>query len=94
MNKEAVPLATRKWLSALLVNFDCSRRESHTRQIAVYRDGTWYVQQGPAGFVAFQWGIATDIPAPADYDRDGKTDAAVYRDGVWYLLQSTSGVSI
>ena len=33
---------------------------------------------------------ASDIPAPANYDGDGRTDAAVFRDGTWYLLQSTS----
>jgi hypothetical protein len=57
----------------------------------VYRDGTWYVQQSAQGFTAFQFGLATDIPAPADYDGDGKTDAAVFRDGIWYLRQSANG---
>jgi hypothetical protein len=33
------------------------------------------------GFTAFQFGIASDIPAPVDFDGDGRTDAAVYRDG-------------
>ena len=45
------------------------------------------------GFTAFQFGNASDIPAPADYDGDGRTDAAVFRNGVWYLRQSTNGFS-
>jgi (2Fe-2S) ferredoxin len=61
--------------------------------LAVYRDGIWYVQQNNQGFTAFQFGLATDIPTPADYDGDGRADAAVYRDGIWYLLQSTNGFS-
>jgi spore coat protein A, manganese oxidase len=62
-------------------------------RIAVYRDGTWYLLQSTDGFSAIQWGVATDIPAPADYDGDGKTDIAVFRDGIWYLLKSTGGFS-
>jgi hypothetical protein len=43
------------------------------------------------GFTAIQFGNASDIPTPADYDGDSKADLAVYREGVWYLLQSTNG---
>jgi (2Fe-2S) ferredoxin len=61
---------------------------------AVYRDGTWYLLQSAAGFTAVQFGVASDIPALADYDGGGRLDAAVYREGTWYLLQSTNGISI
>ncbi|MDQ3748192.1 MAG: hypothetical protein M3367_04120 [Acidobacteriota bacterium] len=54
---------------------------------------TRYLLRSQTGFTAFQFGFASDIPAPADYDGDGKADAAVYRDGIWYLRQSASGFS-
>jgi len=54
---------------------------------------TRYLLRSQTGFTAFQFGLASDIPAPADYDGDGKTDAAVYRNGVWYLRQSANGIS-
>ena len=58
--------------------------------LAVYRGGTWYLQQSTNGTAVAQFGLAGDALAPADYDGDGKTDLALYRDGTWYVLQSSN----
>jgi hypothetical protein len=61
--------------------------------IAVYRNGTWYIQRSQLGFIGIAFGESTDKPVPADYDGDGKTDIAVFRpsNGTWYLQRSQLG---
>ncbi|HZH33679.1 MAG TPA: FG-GAP-like repeat-containing protein [Pyrinomonadaceae bacterium] len=59
-----------------------------TTDIAVYRDGTWFVRDSFGGNgITVQFGAAGDIPLPADYDGDGLGEMAVYRpsNGTWYL---------
>lgn len=67
--------------------------------VAVYRDGTWYLNRSQAGFTGISFGTATDIPVPADFTGDGKADLAVFRPstGAWFIYNLannlTNGIS-
>jgi hypothetical protein len=61
----------------------------------VFRGGNWYSNLSPNnGFLGIQFGQPGDVPVPADYDGDGKTDHAVVRRtngyAYWYILQSST----
>ncbi|HVE58029.1 MAG TPA: VCBS repeat-containing protein, partial [Pyrinomonadaceae bacterium] len=61
--------------------------------LSVFRpsNGVWYASRSSdGGFKAQAFGLATDKPAPGDYDGDGLTDNAVFRDGVWYVSNSSN----
>jgi len=59
--------------------------------LAVYRNGTWYLLKTNDGYADFLFGLDTDIPVPADYDGDGRADISVCRTGSWYIVQSSNG---
>jgi len=44
-----------------------------------------------------QWGVQaqSDLPTPADFDGDGRTDPAIYRPGTghWFILRSEANYS-
>ena len=61
--------------------------------IAVFRNGNWFIMGSTDGWRAVQFGQAGDIPQPGDFDGDKIVDLAVFRpsNGIWYVLGSTDG---
>jgi len=80
---------------------------------ALYREGSrggdapqpsyWYfLDTQTGGTRAMQWGRSLDVPAPADYDGDGKTDLGIFRwwdfdygdTNEWWLNRPLSGALV
>ncbi len=64
--------------------------------IAVFRAGVWYIIESSTGNYRYEyWGTSGDIPAPNDFDNDGKADLTIARSEngqrVWYTRLSTTG---
>ncbi|MBV9791823.1 MAG: VCBS repeat-containing protein [Chloroflexi bacterium] len=65
--------------------------------VGIFRpsDATWWVAHSSENrSSAGQFGLPTDTPVPADYDRDGITDSAVFSSGRWRIASSLSGWSV
>lgn len=62
---------------------------------------TWWTQLNGGGVSVIEWGLGAgipggDVPTPADFDGDGKTDIAVWRSGpptqaAFFILNSSNG---
>jgi hypothetical protein len=71
--------------------------------LAVWRpeNGVWYIQQsGDDSVLLVRWGMTTihptgglpDVPVPADFDGDSRTDLGVWRPdtGEWWILRAST----
>jgi hypothetical protein len=71
-------------------NFD---GDYNSIELGVYRpsDGTWTSQNGPT---VVRWGLPADVPAPADYDGDGRLDPAIFRHSGDWIVNTSSTSSV
>lgn len=80
--------------SRLLAVEDANANAIPPADIAIWRPATgvwWVLGTTNSQFVTNGWGIAGDLPVPADFDGDGKTDFSIYRPntGQWWIQRSS-----
>jgi len=83
-NFESLPFGVPTDIPIRNFDYDGDRRADP----AVFRpaNGTWYIRGSIGGYTyGRQWGVSTDVLAPADYNGDGKSDLGVFRSGTWYI---------
>lgn len=69
-----------------------------TFDIAVFRAGVWHIIESSTGAYRYEyWGKSGDVPAPNDFDKDGKADLTVARSEngkrLWYVRRSSDNES-
>ncbi len=80
--------------SRMLAVEDANAAPAPPSDLAVWRpaSGVWWVMGGTGSQQFAQgWGQSGDIPAPGDYDGDGKTDLCIFRPSgnTWWILKSS-----
>lgn len=61
--------------------------------IAVFRNGDWWIVYDNGNVEGVSWGRSGDIPVASDYDGDNVTDFGIYRPSTktWYLKYRNAG---
>jgi hypothetical protein len=91
-NSAEVAAATPTRLASLDFDGDGKGDFTYVRPVSF----SWNTLQSHASYstnTSVQWGLASDVPAPGDYDGDGVFDPAVYRPstGTWFATSSGGG---
>jgi hypothetical protein len=96
-SSDGAPSEVRWGSSALGDFFAAADYDGNTQtDVAVFRAGVWHILESATGTVRYEYfGQSGDVPAPNDYDRDGKADLAVARSEngqrVWHIRRSSDG---